>query len=240
MIIRKLLFLSVILFSLLGTAVAEMRAWNLNNGKTVEAEFMTVIGEKVSLKTLKGKTVKVLASDFSAEDLAYIELSTPPKLELSISKSSKARTFPDTLSREIPTSDYYNFKAIIKQKSSKRYSFELTAELFVIGREKIGDKFTLLDYQKAPFLLENGSRSIFELPSRQIELLQFQQNGQLMGEEYAGYMIVVTDSRGEMIAHVTKRDGWLTIIDKLRVLPVRKYFDDEGERCFTTPPKHWF
>ncbi len=237
---RTLILTSSIACLLLGAAEAETRGWSLKNGKTVEAEFMNIIGEKISLKTLKGKIIKVSASDLSSEDLTYIELASPPKLELSISKNSKARVFPDTLSNEIPTSDYYNFKAVIKKKSNKKYSFELTAELFVIGREKIGDKHTLLDYQKASFTLENKSGSVFELPSRTIEMMQFVQNGQLVGEEYAGYMIVVTDSRGEMIAHVTKRDGWLTIIDKLRVLPVRKYFDDEGERCFTTPPKRWY
>lgn len=223
-----------------GSAMAEPRGWTLNNGKTVEAELLTIVGQKVSLKTLKGKVIKVPMSDFSAQDLEYIQLVTPPKLDLSFSKSSKARIFPDTLSNEIPTSGYHNFKAIIKQKSARPYRFELTAELFVIGREKIGDKHTLLDYQKAVFTLEDGSSSVFELPSRQVELMQFVQNGQLMGEEYAGYMIIVTDIRGEVIAHVTRRDEWFVFADKLRKLPVGKYFDEEGERCFTTPVKRWY
>lgn len=235
-----LIVLSAVTFMQIAAHGAETRGWTLTNGKTVEAEFMTIIGGKVSLKTLKGKTVKIPANELSPADIEYIELNTPPKLDLSLSKSSKARVFPDTLSNEIPTSDYYQFKAVIKQKSNNNYRFDLTAELFVIGREKIGDKHTLLDYQKEEFRLDNGSSSVFELPSREVEMMQYVQNGQLMGEEYAGYMIIVTDARGEVIAHVTKRDHWFTHADNLRNIPVGKYFDDEGQRCFTTPVKRWY
>ena len=183
--------------------------------------------------------VEISETDISDEDRLYIELAMPPKLDLSISKKSKVRVFPDSLS-DLPRSAYHDFSAVIKQTSSQSYNHELIAEFFVIGREKIGDKHILLDYQKASFQLNEGSRSVFELPGNTVELMQFEMNGQLMGQEYAGYIILVTDARGVIIAQEAQRDEWLNIVDNLRKLPIMKYFDDDGNRCFATRPKRWY
>ena len=238
--IKNIIFSSFIAAVLVSQAVGETRVWSLKNGKSLEAEFVTIIGEKVSLKTLRGKVVKVPMANLSSEDISYMELINPPQLDLSLSKKSKVRKFPDSLSA-LPTSAYHDFKAVIQQTSTKPYGHELTAELFVIGREKIGEKLnTLLDYQISSFTLDKGSDSVYELSSNTVELMKFEMNGQLMGEEYAGFMIIVTDSRGEIIAQSSQRDEWLEIADNLRKLPVGKYFNDKGERCFSSPPKRWY
>ena len=221
------------------TAFCETRVWTIQNGKTIEAELLSVIGGKVSLKTPKGKVVKVPEDQFSADDLVYIELETPPRLDLAISRKSRMRVFPDSLS-DLPTSQYYDLTAVIKQESSKPYNQELTAELFVIGEEKAGDKHILLDYKKEAFRLTEGSKSVFELSSDTIELIEFDVAGQMRGDLYSGCLIIVTDSRGEVLGYKTKSDWWFEVVDNLRKLPLKKFFDKNGERCFPTSPKRFY
>lgn len=218
---------------------SETRIWTLKNGKTLEAELVSLIGGQVSLKTLKGKVKKIPESELSDADITYVELQMPPKLNLSISRTTKQRVFPDSLS-DLPTAQYFDFKAVIKQGSSRLYDHELVAELFVIGEENAGDKLILLDYQKEPFRLTDGSKSVFELPSNTIELIEFNMNGQLRGEAYKGYIIVITDSRNEIIASKASRDEWLTILENLRKVPIRKMFDDDGNRCWPSRPKRFY
>lgn len=232
-------FILYLTFLLCASAFSEMRVWTLKNGKTIEAEFVAAVGGKVTLKTGRKKTVKLSEAELSKQDLSFIELQMPPKLDLSFSKKTKMRVFPQTNTQEIPRSQYYDFTATIKQLSTRPYSHELTVEFFVIGKENVGDKHILLDYQKAPFRLgRSGSR--FELPSRTVEIMEYVINTQLRGEAFAGYLIIVTDSRGEVIAYNTKKDEWFQRVENLRKLPVGKYFDDECNRAWPTRPKRWY
>ena len=85
--IKIIIFTTLFVVSVLESSTADTRVWTLSDGKTVEAELVSVIGGKVSLKTMKGKIVKISETDISDEDRLYIELAMPPKLDLSISKN---------------------------------------------------------------------------------------------------------------------------------------------------------
>ena len=171
--------------------------------------------------------------------MIYIELRSPPDLELGAARKTKQRVFPDSLS-DLPSAEYNDITAVVKQKSTRPYNHDLTLEFFVIGQERAGDKYILLDYKKEAFQLTQGSKSVFELPSKTIELTKFEMNGQLRGDIYEGYMLVVTDSRGEVIEHKAKNKAWFENIDKLRKLPIGKLFDDNCERAWPTRPKRFY
>lgn len=229
----------LVLFS--SVAHAETRVWTLKSGKTLEAEFISQIGGKVSLKTLKGKMFKLQGNELSADDMLYIELESPPDLDLSASRTTKQRIFPDALNdKQMPSTLYNNLIAVVKQKSTKPYNQELTLEFFVVGEERLGDKYVLLDYKKEIFHLKDGSDSVFKLPSKTINVTEFEMKGQSFGEVYDGYMIVVTDSRGEVIAHRSKVDFWFENVENLRTVPAGKCFDDTCERAWPTRPKHYY
>lgn len=235
----KSLITTICFVLICSVSLAEMRVWTLKSGKQLEAELVSMMGGKVSLKNSKGKLIKVPESEISPEDITYIELENPPGLELGASRTTKQRVFPDSLS-ELPSAEYNEITAVVKQKSTRPYKHELTLEFFVIGEEKAGDKYILLDYKKESFTLDAGSKSVFELPSRTIELTEYVMNGQLLGQIYEGYMLVVTDSRGEVVASKAKNEKWLQGLEKLRKLPIGKYFDDDCERSWPTRPKRWY
>lgn len=222
------------------SAVAEMHVWTFSNGKSLEAEFVAFSGDQIALKSVKGKVKKIPVSEFSAEDLQYLELINPPRLELEVGKSSDQRRYPPTHNNNnLPRQNIFTFFTRIKQASNKVYSHGLTVEVFIIGDEKNGDKNLLFSYQKENFNLE-GSGSSFEMKSTEIKITEYDLNGQRRGNGYQGYMILVTDSRGEIIASKASRDEWLLIVENLRKLPVGKTFDETGERAWPSRPKRFY
>jgi hypothetical protein len=215
----------------------KMRLWTLTTGKTIEAEFATLIGDKITLRTPRGKQVKVPEQDFSEADLKRIELLNPPTLSFNFSKSSKQRVFPDIWwvgDDGVPNAKLYDFRATIGQRSTRIYPHDLAAEYFAVGREIDGGNYILLDYQTKSFQLLEGSRSVVELTGKTVELTDYYMQGFHRGERYKGYLIVVTDSRGEIISHKTSSENFFKNLENLRRVPVGKYFDDDCNRTQPT------
>ncbi|MDF7824967.1 SHD1 domain-containing protein [Pontiellaceae bacterium B12227] len=63
---------------------AEMRIWSDKKGNTIEAEFMSMMGSKVVLKTPQGKTIKVPAAGLSDADKKYLSENIPPKIKIEV------------------------------------------------------------------------------------------------------------------------------------------------------------
>ena len=218
-----------------------MRMWTMADGRTFEAGFETVVAGKVSLKNPKGKRIKFPVGRFSEEDRTFIQLETPPLLDINFSKSTKQRVFPFTLSKEIPRSSYFTFKTTIKKKSTKPYDQELTAEYFAIGAEFAGDRHILLDRRKESFFLTQKNQGSFTFSGKPVELIDYanKQTGQRLGEKYEGYLVVVADTRGKIIAHNASSKLFFQNLENLRQVPVGKYFDDTGTRAAPTSPKRF-
>ena len=226
------------------STMAEMHVWTFNNGKTLEAEFIAYSGNQISLKNIKGKVKKIEIAQFGEEDLRYIELLNPPKLDVEVTKTTERRKYPptepDSPNLELPRSAFYTFTGQIKQRSNKVYTQELMAEIFVIGGENNGDKYILYNYTREKFYLTDGSQSLVKIVTEPITITEYVLNGQLRGEAYEGCMLIVSDSRGEIIASNAKKEDWINIVENLRKLPVGKTFDENGERCWPTRPRRFY
>jgi len=217
---------------------SKMRAWSLKDGHTVKAELVTRIGSKVTLKNKRGKTIKIPVNQFSEADRAYIQLEMPPQLDINFSKKSSQRIYPFTLSQEIPRSSYFTFKTTIKKESTKPYHQELTAEFFAIGQEFSGATHKLLDYRKESFFLNKKNGNRFEFSGKPVEVLDYaSKNGQRRGDKYEGYLVLVSDVRGEIIAHAASSPKFFEHLDNLRKVPVGRNFNDDGKRVPPSRPK---
>ncbi|MDZ8120337.1 SHD1 domain-containing protein [Pontiella agarivorans] len=232
-------FLGMALTSLM--ARAEVHVWTLKHGKTVEAEYVALAAGEVTLKTVRGRIRKVPLAGLCKEDRRYIELLNPPRLDLELGKTSDQRVYPPTYNEsELPRQTIYTFTARVKQLSGRPYHRPLTLEFFNIGEENNGDKNILYSYQKESFTL-NGNGSEFTVSTQEIPVTAYVSYGQRRGESYSGYMMVVKDERGEIIASKATRNEWLEIADKLCDLPVGRTFDPEtGERCWPTRPSKFY
>lgn len=241
---KPIFMMLALAFSVVSVSNGEIRLWTLNSGKTVEAEFVSLIGGKVALKTLKGKLLKIPENGISPEDLNYIELQSPPRLDFSFSKTTRQHVYAPLTewfenNAPPPRSLYYTFSTQIKQLSPNPYNHELTAEVFVMAVEVDGDQNILVDYRKEPFRLTEENGRVVDIAGAKDYMITsyLAPSGMWRGEKFAGYLIVITDTRGEIIAHSTNREWWFEKLENLRQVPVGKTFDDEGNRCWPTRPK---
>jgi len=102
--------LNIIMLSILwaGISCAEMRTWTSENGDTIEAEFKQMFGgNKVVLKTSKGKTLKIPIDGLCAKDRKYLASVVPPKIDI-IVDVDKDRN------KEFSTGDYKRYRETVK------------------------------------------------------------------------------------------------------------------------------
>lgn len=219
--------------------ISPMRTWAFE--KPLEAELVTVLGREVVLKNTKGKTIKVPTNRFNESDMEYIELSRPPKFDINFTRNNQQRLFKNRMEvgEPRPPQTLSRYGVRIKQTGSGSYNHELKVELFAIGQERLGDRYILFDRQTTRFIptVENGRSHEF-LSERTVVMDNYEVDAEPRGERYAGYLVTITDKRGEVIAVDTSNQWLLDHIDNLKKQKPGNYMDKACTRVFPTrPPK---
>jgi len=224
----------------------KLRTWTMADGRTFEAEFVSIIGARVAFKNAKGKLLKVPQGKISEEDLTFIQLEMPPDLDISFSKQSTQRVYPESLGNQPrPTSYNYVFSAKIKQTSTKSYDQELQIEIFAIGAEFGGNSYILLDRQKHSFTPTKENQRSARFEGKTVVLTDYLIGNDTIGRQhrgrkYASYLVVVTDSRGKIIAHETSKKWLFENLENLRQVPAGKYIDKTCTRIGPTRPRRFY
>jgi hypothetical protein len=220
--------------------VSPQRVWTFVKGHTLEGEYITTIGDKVVLKTAKGKQMKFLRTTLSPEDLEFIELSNPPEFNIDFRAQSKQRHIGSrTGTSDVPTALQWHFGARVKQVGAGAYNHELSIEYFATGQQIIDrNKYILLDRGSERFTPSRENKAFHEFMSEQmIELMEYAVSDQSMGRKKSGYLIIIRDKRGEIIQHQAS-NAWLwNHYAKLNKLPVGAFMDDSCTRVYPTGPK---
>jgi hypothetical protein len=223
-----------------------LRHWTLLDGRTFEAEFVTTMGADYVLRSPRGKQLKISTSDFSAGDRLFAELARPPRLEVDFIKNLETVTFSEgwygTYPRE--PEQHGNFGLRVKQTSSGAYQHELKAELFVVGQQiGVPDRQCfILDRQEFSFQFSEENKRVYEFMSeRQVRLENWgfaysDSKAVERGELYYGYLVVITDSRGEIVAVQSSKTWLKENFENLRKLRVGNFFDRKCIRSFPGRP----
>jgi len=224
----------------------KMRIWTLLDGRTIEAEFVNFFGGKVVLKNARGKTYKILPEKFSAEDIEYSELARPPDFSLNFMKNFKQVSFNggfyDYEHWARPPEQRGHYGIQLKQTSTGEYNHELKVEIFVVGQQRGTSKpgHMLLDRQKTAFKPFEQQKFLYEFTSpREVVLNNYSvvYYSTVHGEKYLGYLVTITDERGELIA-VESSTKWLyENLENLKELSVGNYMDKTCRRTYPSPPK---
>ncbi len=212
-----------------------MRMWGGADGKKLEARFLTVIGGKAVLEDLRGKQRKIPLARLSEEDREFIGLAQPPEFKIDFSRQSKQRHIPESpdITGNPPKVLDYVFSAKLAQTSAGIYNHELKVEFFALGREVNGDNFILLERQKSCFTPTEENRRSHTFHGDTVTLVQsvaYFGRGENRGRKYGGYLVVVTDERGQIIDHGASNKWLLGILGQLRTLPLNSHFDKTGTR----------
>lgn len=151
------------------------------------------------------------------------------------------RKSPDTLSGRHPiTTTYYtDFSAKPQQISTKNYDYELQAEVVVVSSEFSGNQDMLLDRFNGSFMLIAENYKAVRLKGKIGDITDYQAGKDSVGRQhrdrkYASYLVVVTDSHGEIIDHKIP-EKWL--FENLKKLPDDSCFYKTGTRTDPSRPK---
>lgn len=220
--------------------LAEPRVWTYQ-GKPLEAEYINIIGDRLVLKTPKGKTVKLPLAQLSPEDREYLVLLNAPKFVIGFLKQANQR-FVETgpfIENVDASFTEYTFGVRIRQEDRMDYPYELKIEYWAIGNEvkTYGNRYILLDTGSSTFTPTAANDKAHTFMGEGKELMQHVYDGDKRGTEYFGYVITVTDVRGEIITHLESNPWLWEDLDKIKELPVGAYFDKEGNRVHPTRPK---
>ena len=222
-------------------ADADMRTWTFSDGKTVEAKFIILFGSKVTLENSNGVQKKVEWDLFSDEDQIFIELATPPRLDISFVRKTGQRIFkPYFVDMTFPDIEKNTFGVSIKQSGS--YSHELHVEVFVTGKEISGNKYQLLERNTSSYIPSKENGYSHRFLGKEVELDDFTRTVRgfayikRSGVRYTGHLILVTDSRGVLITSKATSPWLLENLEKLKKLPVGSYMD---KTCTRTRPSQY-
>jgi hypothetical protein len=182
-----------------------VRKWTFTNGEVMEAEFRQVLFDKVVLRHVNGQELSIMPEQLVEQDRGYIRFRNPPELDIEFSRKSRQRSFsPELFANNIPPEgSVYQFTAKIRQKSSTKspYGFPLTVEFFAIGDQIMADKRVLLDRKVETFTLSEENDFNFNCMGSEVKVLDFTMNRLRRGTRYGGYLVVVRDTNGTIIAH---------------------------------------
>lgn len=222
-------------------ACAETRMWSLVSGKSIEAEYVNLAFNKVFLKTQDGTQVTVLMEQLSEEDRVFLELENPPLLLVNFKHKSnqllghyKSTPF---LNRSPPSRFEHTFKVEVQTAGAEPYNHPLHVQYFAIGRQlQDRDKYILMEKKESEFSLDNSSGSSFEMAGSPVSVIKYEDRGRV-GRDYAGYLVVVTDSRGKVIAHNASSKWLFNHYEQIKKRKVGDFMDNKGSRVYASGPQ---
>ena len=227
---------------------AETRTWTLEDGSSLEAEYVIVMGGKVNLKLPAGKIIKLPLNQLIPEDRIHIELENPPVFRIDFVRNRDQEVFDlmpgqgNLLLRPPEYRCHYGVK--IKQRDTYAYKHALRMEFFAIGKERAGAGLILIDHQDtASFLLTKENNWSYKfLSEREVVLQNNHQISDTMiyGRKYHGYLILLRDVRDKIIAVETSHDFLYENLENLAERGIGNYMDKTCTRIFPTRPKNPF
>lgn len=241
----------VLLFLSCSLAIAKMHTWIIH-GKPVRAKYVMTINKKVILKTKEGKQIRIPCSSLSKEDQEYLELLQPPSLKINFTKTTKQRVFPPNIREdEPPKAQYITFFVKIQQTSTQKYRHKMTIEYFALGQEINGERKVFLGHETRSFSLKGYGDSFhfqgitYELPKYHLKVKHAKNPEDeewlpYRGIRYGGFLIIIKDKTGKIIAHKASSKKYYHYVKNLRKLHTGCFFNFKtGKRTPPTRPPHF-
>lgn len=235
-------FLSILfVVHLCAGTYAETRIWSLVTGESVEAEYVNQALGNVYLKSQDGRQIAVPMEQLSQADRVFLELENPPVLRVNFKHKSnqllgyyKSTPF---LNRIPPSRFEHMFKVEVQKTSREPYNHPLHLVYFAIGRQlQDRDKYILMEKKESDFSLGKSSGYSFEMEGSPVSVIEYEDRGKV-GRDYAGYLVVVTDSRGKVIAHNGSSKWLFNNYERLKERKVGDFMDNTCSRVYASGPQ---
>jgi hypothetical protein len=221
-----------------------MRMWRNVDGTAVMGEFEKALPTKILIRDPSGESHLMEFSQLSDPDQEYILHAAPPKIDIECRNHSRQRPFLEwSIDEDVTT--LYSFEIKLKREGKLLGKRTLTTELFVVGEEVDSDNYMLVHWQKAEVVFPEGSKSsqpftVTDVPFRYYYASWARHGGaaKYRGVTYLGYLIAVSDSKGNLIATDADMSKLRVVTDDIpaAVTALRQiYMNGRGSvysRCF--------
>ena len=192
-----------------GSAVdMEMRIWEDASGKQVKAKYDRELFGDVQLRRPDGSLYVIPIENLSRQDLKYIRTRIPP--EITVEARTRARPKernPNYYREEYETFeddiDVCTLTVKIRKKGKELFLGTLQAELYLVGREVHPDyrDFYRLSFKKTiKFKFPEEGDPEFETELSGDFRIYESYNYDTRGADFEGYLVVVTDAKGEKLS----------------------------------------
>lgn len=222
----------------------DIRIWTDKKGRKYEAAFVSEMFDKVTLRDAQGKETRLAVDDLSENDQLYMRVMIPPELEIKFSKKVQPKPRPwELYDSDHDTTFLIDATVEISKKSKRPFTSRLTAELFLIAKQYEGDNYILLSKTDSSFLLndDNDNKQIIKAGTVEVSVFT-EYNDQRRGWEYQGYLVAVSDARGNILQVVTDIEWLRDKVPNLREIYVRgqssmysRFFDKQNVQKVRAP-----
>ncbi|VGO22642.1 hypothetical protein [Pontiella sulfatireligans] len=184
------------------TAFAEYREWKDDKGKTITAEHVHTMGDKVLLRQEDGQEIMVSLDTLSERDRRYAVLLAPPSIDISVSakvdrtNTGYSRGYGGGMQIQDET---VTASVTLKKSSLSPYQAPLLSEIYLIGEVKQSGERIILDHSSSRFRFTEENKNEHTYSSDSISLKQLE-SGVELGKEYKGYLALVRDRTGEVLS----------------------------------------
>ena len=233
-----LFLISVLVFPAFG----EFRIWEDAKGKTIEAEYISEQAGRIVLELRNGKTIRINPETLSEKDRNYASLRVKPKLILDVDEK-EMRVKDSNL--VLAYNNEVRLTANIQKKSTRAYNGELTATFIFIGDNERSIHETIVKKYAVKFNLEK-EKTLTRNAAFATEGHSFLKSAH---HSYEGYLIVITDSFGEMVSAESNPSSYERYAEKLLLLDEGVEFDktfslvdlnsEKTARAEAAEPKTW-
>lgn len=200
---KKLLgivYIAACALGLASTASAELRVWADESGKTIEAEYVRTMTDKVVLRQADGTEIKVSLDTLSEKDRRYVVLQEPPRIDIRVSpNTSRSNTGYGTRGPGVQVQEETVVVEVnVRKGSPAPYEAPLKAEVYVMGSPEQADGHVILDRTASRFQFTTENKNEHTFSSGIVSLRQFEAGDQ-KGVGYSGYLVAITDKTGEVL-----------------------------------------
>lgn len=242
--ITVILLLTVVAsFSMGDPAPDTLRKWTDRDGKTVKAEYVRTEVESVVLRREDGSEFRVSMKSLSEKDIEFVRLQTPPRILINMEPSV------DTYTVGYLGNDGYDYtvkyqvvepSVLLRKTSTEPYEAPLEMEVILLGRIREVDRYIIIDSAVISFTFAGKQSYEVTYEGYPVDLRQISGSWR-SGVEYEGYLVMIRDSRGKLVAtkaskialekNATELAGAQVgsmLTDQLKVIKPRIVMPDDG------------
>ena len=189
-------------FSMAEPSGDEVREWTDRDGKTVKAEYVRTEVSSVILRRKDGSEFKVSMQSLSDKDIDFVRLQTPPRILINMEPSV------DSYTVGYLGNDGYDYtvkyqvvepSVLLRKTSTEPYEAPLEMELILLGRIREVDRYIIIDSAVVSFSFTGKQTYEVTYVGYPVDLRQIRGSWR-SGVEYEGYLVMVWDSKGNLVA----------------------------------------